>query len=195
MKKLLIACLFSTAFGFAQDKESEPKPENPLLAKKNEFRVDLLSPIAFGKAVVSYERFVNEDWSVGLSGTFAFGKKFEEDFDEGYSSTLPEVEVVPYVRYRLSKSPHNYYFIEAFASANNGQYREIVRIDDGASGYYNISEDDYFDVAVGGSVGYKMYFKERIALEFLVGAGYNLFNTSKSPDVITRVGINLGYRF
>ncbi|RZJ67307.1 MAG: DUF3575 domain-containing protein [Flavobacterium sp.] len=195
MKKLLITCLLSTAFGFAQDKEPETKPENPMLAKKNEVRVDLLSPFAFGKGVVSYERFLGEDWSVGLSGSFAFGKKLEEDFDEGYSSTLSDVEIIPYVRYRLSKSPANFYFIEAFASANSGKFREILREDNGTSGYYSIAEDDYFDVALGGSVGYKMYFKERVALEFLVGAGYNLFNTDKSPDVITRVGINLGYRF
>lgn len=191
MEKILLACLLSTGFAFAQDQEKD----NPMLAKANEVRVDLLSPIAFGKAVVSYERFLNEDWSVGLSGTFTVGKKFEEDFDGGYRNTLPKYEVVPYVRYRLSKSAAHYYFIEAFVSANSGKFREILREDDGSTGYYVISEDDYFDVALGGSLGYKIYFNQSIVLEFLVGAGYNLANTDKSPDVISRVGLNVGYRF
>jgi hypothetical protein len=40
-----------------------------------------------------------------------------------------------------------------------------------------------------------MYFHESIALEFIVGFGSNLTNRDKSPDVISRVGLNLGYRF
>lgn len=191
MKKILIACLLTTGLAFAQDQEKE----NPMASKSNEIRVDLLSPIAFGKAVVSYERFVSEDWSVGLSGTFTVGKKFEEDFDEGYRSTLPRYEIVPYVRYKMSKSSAHYYFIEAFVSANSGEFREILREDDGNTGYYVISEDDYFDVAIGGSIGYKIYFNQSIVLEFIVGAGYNLANTDKSPDVVSRVGLNIGYRF
>lgn len=59
----------------------------------------------------------------------------------------------------------------------------------------NLTMSKYTDVALGGSVGYKMYFNESIAMEVLVGYGYNLTNTEKSPDKISRVGINIGYRF
>ena len=40
-----------------------------------------------------------------------------------------------------------------------------------------------------------MYFKEKFALEFLVGFGRNLTNTDKSPDYMQRVGLSFGYIF
>jgi hypothetical protein len=187
MKKLLFILLFTTTFAFSQEK-------NLLADKNNEVRVDVLSAIAFGKAAISYERFLG-NFSVGITGSAAYGKKLDDDFDSGFTNTLPKYEAVPFVRYRLSKSPSHYYFIEAFASANGGDFKQILRIDDGSTGYYTISRDTYFDLALGGSLGYKVYFAGRIALEFTVGAGYNLIDREKSPDVISRVGIHLGYRF
>jgi len=193
MKKFLIACLLFSATVFAQDDESSKK--GPVSAKKNEFRVDALSLIAFGKANISYERFGDGKWSYGVTGSFAFGDKFENDFDEGYRSTLPKYEVVPYIRYKMSNSDAHYYFIEGFISANGGDFREITRTDDGTVGFYQISKEDYFSLAPGASVGYKVYFADSIALEFLVGAGFNILDPDKSPDVISRIGLNLGYRF
>ena len=61
--------------------------------------------------------------------------------------------------------------------------------------YYTTQKSKYTDFGLGGSLGYKMYFHKSIALEFIVGFGSNLTNRDKSPDVISRVGLNLGYRF
>ncbi|MBD3580977.1 DUF3575 domain-containing protein [Flavobacterium selenitireducens] len=192
MKKLLLCLLFS-GMAFAQDSEGDT--EGPVASRKNEIRIDALSLIAFGKANISYERFGSSKWSYGVTGSFAFGDKFEDDFDEGYRSTLPKYEVVPYIRYKMSNSDAHYYFVEGFISANGGDFREIVRVDDGATGFYKISKEEYFSVAPGASLGYKVYFAQRVALEFLVGAGFNLLDGDKSPDVISRIGLNLGYRF
>lgn len=169
--------------------------KSPIADKKNEVRIDALTAIAFGKANISYERFLSDTWSAGITGSFAFSDKFDEDFDSGYRSTLPKTEFVPFVRYRLSQSFSSYYFVEAFASANSGDYREIVRTSEGGVGSYHINKEDYFDIALGGSVGYKVYFADSIALEFLIGAGFNMLDTDKSPDMVSRIGINLGYRF
>lgn len=189
MKKLLLLFwLLSTAGIFAQEESIA------VSGKMNEVRVDLLSPIAFGKANVSYEHFTDSDFSYGLTLSFAFGKKTDDDFHSGYRKNLPQYEVLPYVRYKLSKSQLNYYFIEVFASANSGKSREIVRIEQNGSNAYIIEEDTYADLALGGALGYKVYLN-RLALEFTVGAGYNLLNRSQSPDVISRVGLNVGYRF
>jgi len=193
MKKLLISCLFLSGMAFAQETENNDK--GVVGSKKNEVRVDALSLIAFEKANISYERFGTSKWSYGLTGSFAFGDKFEEDFDEGYRSTLPKYEVVPYIRYKMSNSDAHYYFIEGFVSANGGDFREIVRVENGANAFYKISKEDYFSVAPGASLGYKVYFAQSVALEFLVGAGFNLLDSDKSPDVISRIGLNLGYRF
>jgi hypothetical protein len=167
-----------------------------LESKKNEIRVDLLSAIAFGKISLNYERFLAKDFSVGLNVNFSNSSKIQDEFNDGFRNNLPKYEFNPYVRYALSKSKKSYYFAEIFASTNGGDYKEIIRLVDGSgTGYYTIQKSNYTDFGLGGSLGYKLYFKQSWALEFLVGYGKNLINTTKSPDVISRVGINLGYRF
>ncbi|HEU0136242.1 MAG TPA: DUF3575 domain-containing protein [Flavobacterium sp.] len=188
MKKWVFILLLSTVGVQAQ--------QDSAAVRKNELRIDLLSLIASSKLNLSYERFLNRSFSVGLTGSYADSKSVNEDFDSGYRSTLPKLEVIPYVRYNLSKGKAGYYFAEAFASANSGDYRETVRLTDtNGNGYYTVKKDSYFDVALGGGLGYKMYFGEKIAAELLVGFGSNLIDKSKSPDVISRVGLSVGYRF
>lgn len=189
MKKILILMLLISLGINAQ--------ENAVLAnKKNEFRVDLLAVIVSTKASFSYERFLNHNFSVGANVSFSNSKKLNDDFAQGYRNNVPKFEFNPYVRYALSKSTSRYYFAELFGSYNGGDYKEIIRlVDSNNNGYYTTLKSTYTDLALGGALGYKMYFKDSIALEFLVGFGSNLTNKAKSPDVISRVGINLGYRF
>ena len=75
-------------------------------------------------------------------------------------------------------------------------FKEIVKLTD-ASGndYYSTEISKYSDFGLGGGLGYKMYIKDAWAIEFLVGFGSNLTNREKSPDVISIVGLNVGYRF
>lgn len=188
MKKLIALILLFSGIAKAQ--------ESGLTNKKNEFRVDVLSAITSSKASFSYERFFANDFSVGFNANFSNSKKLTEDFDNGYSNNLAKYEFNPYLRYALSKSKSRFYFAEIFASTNGGDFKEITRlVDENNNGYFTTKKSSYTDFGLGGSLGYKMYFKECIALEFLVGFGKNLTNTDKSPDVISRVGINLGYRF
>jgi hypothetical protein len=188
MKKLLLLLFFTSFIANAQ--------ESGLTSKKNEVRFDILSVITSGKFGISYERFLENDFSVGINANFSNSKNTEEDFDAGFRNNLPNYEINPYVRYSLSKSKTRYYFAEVFASANGGEFKEVVRLlDENGNGYYTTEKSKYSDLALGGSLGYKMYFNNKIALEVLVGIGRNLFNTDKSPDYVSRVGINLGYRF
>ena len=189
MKKLF--CLF-LLFSLASQAQ-----ENAVLAgKKNEFRVDVLSALVYQKTSLSYERFIGKDWSTGFNVNFSNSNKLNDDFDNGYRNNVPKFEFNPYLRYALSKSKSRYYFAEVFGSYNGGDYKEIIRIGDMAMpDYYTTKKSKYSDFGLGGSVGYKMYFNNSIALEFIVGFGKNLTNIDKSPDVISRVGLNLGYRF
>lgn len=167
-----------------------------LLGKKNEFRVDVLSALVYTKASISYERFIGKDFSTGFNVNFSNSNKLNEDFDNGYRNNVPKFEFNPYIRYALSKSKSRYYFAEIFGSYNGGDYKEIIRVSGMAQpDYYTTRKSTYTDFGLGGSLGYKMYFKDRFALEFIVGFGSNLVNRDKSPDVISRVGLNLGYRF
>jgi hypothetical protein len=188
MKKIVFFLLFTTFFSHSQT--------SILADKKNELRLDVLSVITSGKFGISYERFLEKDFSVGCNVNFSNSKKTEDDFDGGYRNNLPAYEINPYVRYALSKGKTRYYFAEVFASANGGDFKEIVRVlDTNNNAFYTTQKSKYTDLALGGSLGYKMYFKEAFALEFLVGFGKNLLNDDKSPDYVSRVGLNFGYRF
>lgn len=189
MKKFLLLLLLCGPFVNAQETVAG------LASKKNEVRVDLLSLVALSKYNLSYERFTNGKFSFGLSANYANSKKVNDDFDEGNRDNAPKFEVTPFVRYRLSESLSRFYFAEVFASANGGDFREIVRKVDNNVGYYTIEKSDYFDVAIGAGAGYKMYIKEQFAIELMVGFGVNTIDTDKSPDVFSRVGLSFGYRF
>jgi hypothetical protein len=189
MKKLFSLLLLFSLLSHAQG-------GSVIAGKKNEFRVDLLSALVSAKASLSYERFFAGDFSTGFNVNFSNSSKLNDDFDNGYRNNVPKFEINPYVRYALSKSKARYYFAEVFASYNGGDYKEIIRlVDENDIAYYTTQKTRYTDFALGGGLGYKMYFKDSIALEFLVGFGSNLTNKEKSPDVISRVGLNLGYRF
>ncbi|MGX7666552.1 hypothetical protein [Flavobacterium pedocola] len=194
MKKLaLLGLLF---FQFANAQQDSTVVENPLLPKKNEIRLDVVSLIAKGKLHVSYERFLKNDFSVGLSTSLRVGKRDKEDFDENFNNTLPEYEINPFVRYSLSKSHKTFYFVEAFMSVNGGKYKELKHMPDGlGNNYVLVVEDNYTDLAIGGAVGYKLYFSDKYAVELFVGVGKNLLNTDVSPTYVQRVGANFGYRF
>ena len=189
MKKLFCLFLLLSIASQAQ--------ENTVLAnKKNEFRVDVLSAIVYAKASFSYERFFGKDWSTGFNVNFSNSNRLDKDFDNGYRNNVPKFEFNPYLRYALSKSKSRYYFAEVFGSYNGGDFKEIIRVEgDNLIDYYTTLKSKYTDIGLGGSLGYKMYFNNSIAVEFIVGFGSNLTNRDKSPDVISRVGLNVGYRF
>ena len=77
MKKIsYLLVLFLSISAFAQSKETPATDSivSPILAKKNEVKVDALNLVANGKLGVSYERFLNNDFSIGITGMI-FNKK------------------------------------------------------------------------------------------------------------------------
>ena len=187
MTKLIVLVLFSFQLMWGQDS---------IALKKNEFRVNVLALATSSRLNVSYEYFFNKKISIGLSTSYQNSKKTNTDFDNGYRNTIPKYEITPFVRYKLSKGINRFYFAELFLSANSGDFKETIRVvDENNNGYYENRKTHYYDLAMGGGLGYKMYIKQKFAIEFLVGFGRNIFNIDKSPDIIARVGLNLGYRF
>ncbi len=193
MKKF--ALLFLLVFQFSQAQDSL-KVSDRLMTHRNEIRFNIVPVITSSRVNLSYERFLNKGFSIGVYGSYANSNKVNDDFDLGYTQNRPVYEVIPYVRLNLSKSLVRYYFVEVFGNINGGDYRETVRLfDPSFTTYYEIQKSKYVDLALGGSFGYKMYFNQRISVEALVGAGFNTFNTEKSADIIARVGLSVGYRF
>lgn len=195
MKKLaFLATFLFFQFTNAQD-STVVETVSPITLKKNEVKIDVVSLITRSRFHISYERFLNKDFSVGLSGSLTKSNKLEDDFENGFNKTLAKYEVNPFVRYSLSKSAVSYYFIEGFASLNGGQYKELQRLEENGFGYWKAIENKYTGLAIGGALGYKLYFKEKFGIELFVGVGRNILNTDITPKYVQRVGANFGYRF
>lgn len=191
MKKLIF--LFLLGFQIIQAQDTIPK--SVLYQKRNEIRVDVLST-AFSRFNLTYERFLNKKYSVGLSVVFSNNKKVQDDFDKGNINTFSKYEIIPFVRYNLSQGQRSFYFAEIFADLNGGDFREIVLLTDATNAnYYAIQKSSYTDLGLGAAVGYKYYIKDQFGIEVLVGFGSNLFNKDKSPDILSRVGLGISYRF
>lgn len=192
MKKfpLLLLLLLGTLTVQAQE-----TTKSPILSRKNELRTDVVG-LAMSRVNLTYERFLSKNFSVGLSGIFSGNKKNKDDFDSGNVGSFTKTELIPFVRYNLSQGARSFYFAEVFLDANSGDYREILLlVDANNNNYYAISKSRYSDLGAGASVGYKYYIKDQFGIEFLVGGGVNMFNKDKSPDVISRVGLSVSYRF
>ena len=193
MKKIsLLFCFFLALGSYAQT--NSDSLVSPIVAKKNEVKIDGLNLISNGRLGISYERFLNSNFSVGITGMFLNKSSKEDKFATDDTRTLIDYQVIPYVRYALSKSAVNLYYVEAFTSINGGQFKELVTLNNGAADYVVTSVKDYNDVAIGAAVGYKFYIKESFVVDVAIGMGKNLLHAD-SPKNISRLGINLGYRF
>ncbi|MQP52289.1 MULTISPECIES: hypothetical protein [unclassified Flavobacterium] len=193
MKKIsVIFCLFLSSISFSQT--NLDTIASPILTKKNEVKLDVLNLISNGRLGITYERFLNNDFSVGITGMFLNKSSKKDNFSTDDTRTLIDYQIIPYVRYALSKSAVNLYYLEAFTSINGGQYKELVTLNNGVADYVVTSVKEYNDLAIGASAGYKFYIKESFVVDITIGMGKNLFH-AESPKDISRLGINLGYRF
>lgn len=195
-KILLLSILFITSLAFSQQNDSI---RNTTLNKKNEIRIDILKLLENSRLHLSYERFLNKKKSVGLSVLLLNGKAAEfspfycNDCDNNTKTN--SYQIIPYVRYSFSKNVKRFWYGEIFSSLNSGSYKSTDRLFDGTYGYYDKVEKKYTNVALGSSIGYKFYIKKRFVVDLHFGLAPNLLSNTNSPEVITRIGGNIGYRF
>ncbi|MDY0780340.1 DUF3575 domain-containing protein [Tenacibaculum sp. IB213877] len=152
-----------------------------IISAQQEITVDLADALAMKTLEVSYEYYLSDQSSVGISGLFNF---------EGRSSDFRYNEdnmITPYFRHYFTSSRNWNYFGEIFLGINSG--KEEIELD-GAPNVY----ENYTDGALGVAIGTKYISNGGFVVSVLGGIGRNMF-TDKSPVVVPRVGLNLGYRF
>lgn len=196
MKKisyLLVIFLSINAFSQSNSTAYDSLP-SPILSKKSELKIDVFHFVTYGRLGISYERFLNKDFSGGITGIFLNKKTTRDNFLTDDTRTLIDYQIIPYVRYALSKSATNLYYLEGFVNVNGGNYKELTHLNNGSADYVVITKHRYTDLALGGSIGYKLYLKECFVIDLTVGIGKNILQEN-SPSTVARMGINLGYRF
>ena len=90
MKKIsFLFCFFLVLGSFAQT--NSDSIVSPIVAKKNEVKIDALNLISNGRLGISYERFLNTDFSVGITGMFLNKSSKKDNFN--FQSTINILEV------------------------------------------------------------------------------------------------------
>lgn len=137
-----------------------------------EVKVDLLDALALKTVEISYEYYITSQSAIGISALFNFEKR-SADFK--YNE---EEMFTPFFRHYFTATQSWNYFGEVFFGLNSGDK-------DGK---------DYTDGALGLALGSKYISSGGFVFELHAGLGRNLF-TSKSPIIVPRLGVNLGYQF
>lgn len=167
------------------------------LSRKNEIRIDVSKIVENQRLGLSYERFLNKRFSVGISTLFFEDNTRIDDYKNKIRvKSINEYQIIPYTRYSFMRNYKSNWYGELFYSINGGKYKRFERLTDGTIGYYQESQKRYNDIALGASVGLKIYIKKRFAIDLHFGLAGNIDNAvNETPEVITRFGINFGYRF
>ena len=166
MKKLFIVIAILTA-SFTQAQQ--------------EIKLDIFDALVLKSIEVSYEKYIDDTTSFGVSGFINFEKN-SADFKYNEKRAI-----TPFFRHYFTSDSNWNFFGEGFFAFNFGEKEMKVL---GAPSTY----EDYTDGALGVAVGLKYVSEGGFTVDVYGGAGRNLFS-SNSPIVVPRVGVNVGWRF
>lgn len=165
MKKILLALTFAiTSLTYAQQ----------------EIKLDVGDALVIRSLEFSYENYLSEDSSFGVSALFNLAK---QNISFRYNENLM---ITPYYRHYFTTDDTWNFFGEGFIGVNSGK-KESVK----DSGIYDIK---YTDAALGLAVGTKYVASGGLVIDLYGGLGRNLFG-SDSPVLVPRLGLNIGWRF
>jgi len=151
MKKILLALTFAiTSLSYAQQ----------------EIKLDVGDALVIRSLEFSYENYLSEDSSFGVSALFNLAK---QNVSFRYNENLM---ITPYYRHYFTADESWNFFGEGFVGVNSGK-KESVK----DSGVYDIK---YTDAALGLAVGTKYVAKGGLVIDVYGGLGRNLFGKKPS---------------
>jgi hypothetical protein len=176
MKRIVLLGMvtFMTCHGlFAQD----VLQDNP---DKDELKINVFNLLTFEFADISYERLLDEESSFGVGFLVNIGN--DEDIFEYYR----KFSITPYYRRYFSQTYAGGFFIEGFGMLNSGE-EDFLTLE-------GVGEN-YTDFALGISIGGKFVSRKGFVAEIYSGIGRNFFSSEFSPELVSRGGVSLGFRF
>ena len=177
MSLFIVVMLFSFFTVKAQDDTINPYP------KKNEIKIDVVQPLLGGSVEAIYERNLNKNSSIGISGLYMFSEKIDEDMN--YSIT-------PYYRRYFGEKYAAGFFLEGFGMFSSIDGKKVYDTEQQLTS----ENPDVYDVSVGLGLGSKWVTKSGFIFEINLGLGKQLFNADKTDhNQVLRYGLKFGYRF
>lgn len=148
---------------------------------QQEVKIDIADALVMKTLELSYEYYLSEQSSVGISALFNFEKK-SSDFRYNENQMF-----TPYFRHYFTSNRNWNHFGEIFLGVNSGD-REIDL------GNNTKTYKKYTDGALGIAVGSKYISNGGFVVGVYAGLGRNMF-ASDSYSLVPRAGVNVGYRF
>lgn len=200
MKKQVLfigLCLF-WAVGIAQSKNSDNATIN-----NRELTINVFNVLLFQSADISYEKFLNDESSYGV--TLLFDLRGDKRFDSDAPLYFETFALVPYYRIFFGKKPNAGFFAECFASYSKGS-RDYYNYDydlvypcDGSKDCYTeyrdyTSIEKYHAFNLGFSMGGKWITSNDVVFSAYGGVG-RAIASQKGPTAFPRIGVSLGKRF
>lgn len=186
---LILSILFSININ-AQKREATDS-----LNTKQEIRLDLFQLIVLPGIDVSYERFIDDLSSWGVTAFINFDNEFSEAYRFEY------FEISPYYRlYFKSKNAKNSgFFVQPFLSLTSGEY-DYYAIDYPYDSSNNSGVKDFFGLAGGALIGRKWVNQKKYTFEIHAGVGrYFAFektnNAYREGTAYPRINFAIGKRF
>ena len=146
---------------------------------QQEIKIDIADALIIKSIDVSYERYITESSSFGISALFNLEKQ-SSDFRYNENTMI-----TPYYRHYFTTNEQWNFFGEGFVGINSGKTKSE------GSNTYDLK---YTDGALGVAVGTKYVSKSGLTIDLYGGLGRNLFGTD-SPIIVPRLGLNVGWRF
>lgn len=149
--------------------------------EKNEIKANI-GLAMFGIGAISYERSLNADLAIGLTGAYNFN-----EFDSFRAMALT------YFRFYPSKKRTSAGF---FIEVNAGMvYSEDYLVFDAViTNDFPVKNEDYLSFGAGINLGYKLMVWDSFFAEAFLGIGQE-FKEESSITGYPGLGLNVGYRF
>ncbi|SEK54156.1 hypothetical protein SAMN04487910_0771 [Aquimarina amphilecti] len=200
MKQILIIAtiLFSFQISFAQDQTDLPKRD----IKKNEISINPFNIVVFGALDLGYERILSSNNTLGFDLFYRLtdDDDNDDDNDDDFIDTDDvfdkEIAFTTRFKYFFGDRIARGFYIEAFGMLSFGEHEEYVEVFDNQGNFIssNYVDQEYTDFALGFAVGGKFVTRNGFFIDIGFGIGRNLFS-DKSPEIIVRPNLYLGYRF
>lgn len=149
---------------------------------QQEVKVDIADALVMKSLELSYEYYISNQSSLGISALFNFEK---ESSDFRYNE---EQMISPYFRHYFTANRNWNHFGEIFLGINTGSKRV------NQEGSDTSVKKDFTDGALGVAVGSKYVSNGGFVVGVYAGVGRNMF-TNDSYAVVPRAGVNVGFRF
>jgi hypothetical protein len=173
-------------FGLSWNLHAQPTTQVENKSNKHEVKLDGFEAFVTPALELNYEYSLDQRQSLGGYIHFNFNQEVNQIYQEKF---LVGFLYRNYIYNRPCKTKNAGLFLEGVNQLALGDHHRFINLSD----YENIG--NWQNIGIGASIGYKWLSSYKLVVEVLIGGGFYIFNTKRSPDGFFRGGILMGYRF